>query len=35
MSGAYRFLMGKPDRKRPLGKCRSRGKTILKYIFYM
>jgi hypothetical protein len=31
--GAYRVLVGKPERKRPLERPRRRGRIILKRIF--
>jgi hypothetical protein len=31
--GAYRVLVGKPERKRPLGRTGVNGKIILKWIF--
>jgi hypothetical protein len=31
--GAYRALVGKPERRRPLGRPRRRWEVILKWIF--
>jgi hypothetical protein len=33
--GAYRFLEGKPDRRRPLGNTGTDERIILKWIFEM
>jgi hypothetical protein len=30
---AYRVLVGKPEKRRPLGRPRRRGRIILKWIF--
>jgi hypothetical protein len=31
--GEYRHLLGKPERKRPIGKPRSRWEDLIKWIF--